>query len=262
MHTVILCGGKGTRLGELTRNTRPKPMIEIGTQPILEHIMRYYFSFGHKNFILCAGYLSWEIKNYFRTLQERHCDLTLDFADGKKTVHPNSDVPDWQVTIAETGLNTMTAGRVKRILQYLPEADSFMLTYGDGVADVDLDALVVFHNSHGKGLTLTGVIPPGRFGELVLEGDRIAEWAEKPQQSDRYINGGFMVMRRDFAERYIVPCDDTVMLERGPFEQASQDGEMMLYRHNGFWQCMDTFRDWELLNRIWDEGNAPWVNHG
>jgi glucose-1-phosphate cytidylyltransferase len=152
----------------------------------------------------------------------------------------------------------MTAGRVRQVLDQIPENESFMLTYGDGLSDVDINALVQFHEGHGKGMTMTGIVPPGRFGELVLSGDRVTEWAEKPQQSDRYINGGFMILRRDFAERYIRPCGDDIMLERQPFEQAAADGEMMLYRHDGFWQCMDTMRDWELLNRIWASGQAPW----
>jgi len=261
LNTVILCGGKGTRLGEVTQNTIPKPMARVGAMPILEHIMRYYSKYGHSDFVLCAGHLSWSIKEYFKTLRERHSDTLIDFAQGKIDVLSTNDAPDWRVTIVETGEDTMTAGRVRQVLKHLPAEGSFMLTYGDGLADVDLNALLAFHEEHGRGLTLTGVIPPGRFGEIILDGDRVTDWAEKPQQSDRYINGGFMVMRRDFAERYIAPQDDTVMLERAPFEQAARDGEMMLYRHNGFWQCMDTTRDWELLNRIWAEGNAPWSEY-
>ncbi len=258
MKTVILCGGKGTRLGEVTQNIIPKPMVEIGGFPILEHIMRYYGKFGHNEFVLCAGHLSWSIKSYFKTLHERHSDMVIDFTRGGLELKGSSAVPDWTVTIAETGADTMTAGRVRRVLKYLPTDGSFMLTYGDGVADVDLDALIAFHESHGRGLTMTGVIPPGRFGEIIHDGDTVTDWAEKPQQSDRYINGGFMVMRRDFAEKYIAPCDDRIMLERDSFEQAARDREMMLFRHNGFWQCMDTARDWEALNSIWDAGNAPW----
>lgn len=258
MKTIILCGGKGTRLGEVTQNMIPKPMVEIGGFPILEHIMRYYSKFGHNDFVLCVGHLSWAIKNYFKTLHERHGDMVIDFASDRIELHNSTAVPDWTVTIAETGADTMTAGRVRQVLKYIPKDGSFLLTYGDGLADVDLNALISFHESHGRGLTMTGVIPPGRFGEIVLDGNTVSEWAEKPQQSNRYINGGFMVMRRDFAEKYVAPCDNTIMLEREPFEQAARDGEIMLYRHNGFWQCMDTTRDWELLNRIWSAGNAPW----
>lgn len=259
MHTVILCGGKGTRIGEVTQGLRPKPMVEIGGRPILDHIMRYYYSFGHDHFVLCVGHQSWSIKSYFMSLRERHSDITLDFGAQRTEFHKATSMPNWTVTIAETGEDTMTAGRLRRILEYLPDDGSFMLTYGDGLADVDLDALMAFHRDHGRGLTMTGVIPPGRFGEIVLEGDRVAEWAEKPQQSDRYINGGFMVMRRDFAERYIAGCDDTVMLERAPFERAARDDEIMMFRHRGFWQCMDTMRDWQSLNGIWQSGEAPWA---
>lgn len=260
MKTVILCGGKGTRLGEVTQNAIPKPMVEIGGKPMLDHIMRYYSSFGHDEFILCAGHLSWSIKSYFTTMRERFADLTVDFSNGEITRHPGDSLPDWKVTIAETGTSTMTAGRIRRVLDYIGEDESFMLTYGDGLADVDLNALLAFHRDHGAGMTMTGIVPPGRFGEIILSDDRVTEWAEKPQRSDRYINGGFMVMQRDFARDFIEPYGDNVMLEREPFEKAAEAGEMMLFRHEGFWQCMDTMRDWELLNTIWDQGNAPWAN--
>lgn len=259
MKTVILCGGKGTRIGEVTGNLIAKPMASIGGDPILLHIMKYYSRFGHRDFILCAGNLSWSIKSYFLHFRERHADLTIDLRRGELRFRGSDAVEDWEVTIAETGPDTMTAARIRRVLEYLPKRESFMLTYGDGLADVDLDSLLRFHASHGKGLTITGVIPPGRFGEIGLEGDRICEWAEKPVPTDRYINGGFMVVRRDFAERFIAPCADDVMLEREPFEKAAAAGEMMLYRHSGFWQCMDTMRDWELLNALWLKGAAPWA---
>ncbi len=259
MKTIILCGGKGTRLGELTGNLIPKPMADIGSEPILLHIMRYYSRFGHREFVLCAGHLSWAIKSYFLNFRERHADLTIDLGRSETRLHGSDAVDDWLITIAETGPDTMTAGRIRRSLKHLPEDGSFMLTYGDGLADVNLETLLRFHESHGKGLTMTGVIPPGRFGEIGLEGDNITEWAEKPVAGDRYINGGFMVVRRDFAERFIAPCADDVMLEREPFERAAAAGEMMLYRHSGFWQCMDTMRDWELLNTLWSQGTAPWA---
>jgi glucose-1-phosphate cytidylyltransferase len=258
MKTVILCGGKGTRLGEVTQNMIPKPMANIGEMPIVEHIMRYYYAFGHKDFVLCVGHLSWAIKSYFLNMRERHGNITIDFATGGTIVHEAGPVPNWKVTICETGADTMTAGRIGRVLNHLDAEESFMLTYGDGVSNVDLSALLDFHKSHGRGMTMTGIIPPGRFGELVLDGDRVAEWAEKPQRTDRYINGGFMVMRRDFAETYVKCYGDDMMLEREPLERAAADGELMLYRHDGFWQCMDTLRDWELLNHLWSEGKAPW----
>jgi glucose-1-phosphate cytidylyltransferase len=261
MKTVILCGGKGTRIGELTQNLIPKPMVEIGDIPILAHIMKYYSSYGHDEFVLCAGHLSWSIKSYFLNLRERHEDLTIDFANTKTHLHGGVNKESWRVTIAETGTETMTAGRIRRVLNHLPDEGSFLMTYGDGVSDVNLDALIKFHESHGRGLTMTGVIPPGRFGEMSTNGDMITNWAEKPYKSNHYINGGFMVMRRDFAEKYIAPCEDNIMLERQPLERAAADGEMMLYRHSGFWQCMDTLRDWKLLNDLWETGNAPWARN-
>lgn len=259
MKTVILCGGRGTRLGEVTQDTIPKPMAMVGERPILDHLMRYYYSYGHREFILCAGHLSWSIKNYFLTMRDRFCDLKIDFSDGSVVRTSREILPDWEVTIAETGSSTMTAGRVRKILDYLGTDDNFMLTYGDGLADIDLDALLAFHRSHGAGMTMTGVIPPGRFGEIISSADKITEWAEKPQQSNRYINGGFMVLKSEFAREVLASCGDDVMLEREPFEKAALAGQMMLYRHEGFWQCMDTTRDWNLLNSLWRNDNAPWI---
>jgi glucose-1-phosphate cytidylyltransferase len=258
MKVVILCGGKGTRLGEVTQNAIPKPMVEVGGIPIIHHIIEYYNSFGHTDFILCVGHLSWVIKSYFLSLRERFLDLTIDFANGQVNVHGNHSLPNWKVTIVETGASTMTAGRVGRALDYIGDDTDFMLTYGDGLADIDLNMLVDFHHKHDVGMTMTGVVSPGRFGELVTEGNRVIQWAEKPQPSDRYINGGFMVMKTDFARKYVAPFGDEIMLEREPFENAAKAGEMMLYKHNGYWQCMDTLRDWEILNNAWEKGNAPW----
>ena len=260
MKVVILCGGKGTRLGEVTGNALPKPMVAVGEQPILWHLMRSYARFGHRRFILAAGHLSWAIKTYFLDYHARLSDVTIDTARaGALTFHDAAPVDDWSVTIAETGAETMTAGRVRRIARYLDDDESFMLTYGDGLADVDLAALAAFHRAHGKLITVTGVVPPGRFGEIVHEGDRVIEWAEKPHATDRYINGGFMVVRRQFIDRFLADKDDLVMLEREPLAEATAAGEMMLYRHHGFWQCMDTMRDWEMLNELWATGDAPWT---
>jgi glucose-1-phosphate cytidylyltransferase len=261
MKVVILCGGKGTRLGEVTGNLIPKPMAEIGGEPILLHIMRSYASFGHREFILCAGYLSWVIKSYFLNYHARQADLTVETASpGHLTFHDGHLLDDWKVTIAETGIETATAGRLRQVAKYIEPGESFMLTYGDGLSDVDLTALEAFHNSHGKMATMTGVVPPGRFGELVLNDDNVIDWAEKPVVADRFINGGFMVMRREFIDHFIQGKDDTVMLEREPLAEATAAGELMLFRHNGFWQCMDTARDWALLNEVWDSGVAPWVS--
>ena len=260
MKVVILCGGKGTRLGEVTGNLVPKPMVAVGEQPIVWHIMRRYAQFGHREFILAAGHLSWAIKNYFLDYHARLSDVTVrTAAPGAVTFHDEALLDDWTVTVAETGAETMTAGRVRRIARYLGDDESFMLTYGDGVADIDLAELAAFHRGHGRMVTMTGVIPPGRFGELVHEGDRVIDWAEKPVTSDRYINGGFMVIRREFIDRFLGDKADDVMLEREPLAEATAAGELTLYRHHGFWQCMDTMRDWELLNDLWEQGDAPWA---
>ena len=213
MKVVILCGGKGTRLGEVTGNLVPKPMVAVGEQPIVWHIMRRYAQFGHREFILAAGHLSWAIKNYFLDYHARLSDVTVRTAvPDAVTFHDEAPLDDWTVTVAETGAETMTAGRVRRIARYLGDDESFMLTYGDGLADIDLAELAAFHRSHGRMVTMTGVIPPGRFGELVHEGDRVIDWAEKPVASDRYINGGFMVIRREFIDRFLGDKADDVML--------------------------------------------------
>ena len=259
MKTVILCGGKGSRLGELTQGLIPKPMVEIGGIPILHHIMKYYSSFGHKDFILCSGYLGWAIKNYFLHLREREHDLIIDFSSGEVSMRGGLDRLDWKITVADTGQNTMTAGRLRQVLPYLDDDESFMLTYGDGLSNINLDELYNFHIGHGRGLTISGVLPPGRFGEMAINGDAVTDWTEKPNSSDRYINGGFMVMRKDFVEKFVSPYSDEVMLEREPFERAATEGQMMIFRHNGFWQCMDTPRDWEYLQSVWTSGDSPWV---
>ena len=258
MKTVLLCGGKGTRLGEVTGSALPKPMVRIGGRPILWHIMKQYSAAGFNDFVVCAGHLSWSIKEYFLNYHAQHADVTVSTAARAPVrFHGGEGTEDWTVTIAETGEDTMTAGRVKRVAGYV-DGDDFMLTYGDGVSNVDLAALLAFHRAHGKLMTMTGVIPAGRFGELVIEDDRVAEMQEKPMATDRYINGGFMVLKRAFIDRFLPGDVDGVMLEREPFAEAARAGEMMLFKHDGFWQCMDTLRDWELLNALWDSGRAPW----
>lgn len=258
VQTVLLCGGKGTRLGEVTGSAVPKPMVQIGGRPILWHIMKQYAAAGFDRFVICAGHLSWSIKEYFLNYHAQQADVTISTsARSPVRFHGSQGVEDWEVTIAETGEETMTAGRVKRIADYI-DGEDFLLTYGDGVADVDLRALVEFHKAHGRMLTMTGVIPPGRFGELVIAGDRISEMNEKPMASDRYINGGFMVLKKTFIDTFLAGDVDGIMLEREPMREAAKAGEMMLFRHNGFWQCMDTLRDWEHLNGLWAGGEAPW----
>lgn len=260
MKVVILCGGKGTRLGEVTGNLIPKPMAMVGNEPILVHIMRSYARCGHREFILCTGHLSWAIKSYFLDYHARQADVTIQTGNrGDVTFHDAHELDDWKVTIAETGSDSGTAGRLRKVAKYLEPDESFMLTYGDGVSNVDLAALEAFHRNHGRLVTMTGVVPPGRFGELVLDGDTVTDWAEKPLVSDRYINGGFMVMQREFIDRFAADKDDEVMLEREPLAEATAAGELMLFRHGGFWQCMDTARDWALLNELWESGNALWA---
>jgi len=258
MKVVILCGGRGTRLGEITGSAIPKPMVKIGEEPMLWHIMDLYSRAAHHEFILCVGHLSWSIKEYFLNFRAQRSDLQI--STGEPTIVRFLSVPptsSWDVTIAETGADTMTAGRLRRVAKYLDD-DNFMLTYGDGVSDVDLNGLLAFHQAHGKMITMTGVIPPARFGELAVVGEQVVEMSEKPQQTNRYINGGFMVVRRAFIDAFIATDSDDIMLEREPFSAAAEAGEMMLYRHDGYWQCMDTMRDWELLNRLWKTGAAPW----
>jgi glucose-1-phosphate cytidylyltransferase len=259
LQVVILCGGKGTRLGDVTGGVLPKPMVSIGAHPILWHIMRHYARAGHNQFILAAGHLNEVIKDYFLNFHARNTDFTVRTGSPDSVdFHCADTLDDWTVTIADTGDDTMTAGRLKRIAHYL-QPGNFMLTYGDGVSDIDLASLEKFHVEHGGAVTITGVVPPGRFGELRLDGNRVAEMQEKPSVRDRYINAGFMVFKREFIDRFI-SCDaDPIMLEREPFSDAAQAGEMHMFKHDGFWQCMDTARDWAFLNELWNSPKAPWI---
>jgi glucose-1-phosphate cytidylyltransferase len=259
MQVVILCGGKGTRLGDVTGNLIPKPMAQIGDRPIITHIMQHYSRAGFNRFILCAGHLSWTIKDYFMNFHAREADIRLSTTDEKRVqVLSGGQHENWDITIAETGLDTGTSGRLRRIHKYL-DGEDFMLTYGDGVSDVDLKALAAFHKAHGRKVSMTGIVPPGRFGELLLDGDRVVEMQEKPQVSERYINGGFMVMKKSFIDEFVVPQADTIMLEREPLANAALADELRLFRHHGFWQCMDTARDWSYLNDLYASGKAPWL---
>lgn len=257
MKVVLLCGGQGTRIGEVTQGVMPKPLVPIDGKPILWHIMKSFSRQGFSEFLICAGHLGDRIKEYFYNYKMHNRDILVRTATGDLELLGDGG-EDWSVLVADTGAETQTAGRVARIAKYLDD-EPFLLTYGDGLSDVDLAALLAFHRAHGKLATITGVIPPGRFGELRLEGDAIVEMQEKPHQSDRFINGGFMVLERAFVDRYCVgPDADATMLERAPFETAALDGELMMFRHEGFWQCMDTTRDWELLNRLAKQPEAPW----
>jgi len=255
MKVVILAGGLGTRLAEET-DTVPKPMVEVGDRPILFHIMSHYASQGFNDFVIALGYKGRVIKRYMleaRNLAHRH--TTIDMTSGEVTFNGDFDFPDWTVHLLETGLHTMTAGRVRQALPLL-DGEPFMLTYGDGLSDIDLGALLDFHRSHGKLATLSIVRPTSLFGHLQIEGDQITEFIEKPQTLGGWINGGFMVMEPGVAD-YLAVSDDTP-LERDPLENLAKDGQLMAYRHHGFWQCMDSLKDKRLLEQLWEGGNAPW----
>lgn len=258
MQVVILCGGLGTRIREVSENVLPKPMIPIGSKPILWHIMNNYAQAGHTDFILCLGHLGSKVKEYFLNHQAMDTDVSVTLGRSPKIeYHGEYREEGWQVTLAETGEKAGTAARVARIRKYIKD-DHFMLTYGDGVSNVDFNRLIDFHTSHSKPLSITGVVPPGRFGELDVQDDRVTRMQEKPTESNRYINGGFMVINRDFIDNYLNDCSTDLMLEQEPFAKAAEAGDMMMFKHDGFWQCMDTARDWEYLNRLWQQQGAPW----
>lgn len=253
MKTVILAGGLGTRLSEET-HLRPKPMVEIGEKPILWHIMNIYGHFGFQEFVVALGYKSEVVKDYFLNFHAMNADLTVDLATGG--VRIQNDKPlGWKVHLAETGLMTQTGGRVKRIAPWLGMDRTFMLTYGDGLADVDIRALVEFHRSHGKLATVTAVRPPARFGGILLSGDRVSSFVEKPQAGEGWINGGFLVLEREVLD--LIEGDET-SFEYGPLHVLAERGQLMAYQHEGFWQAMDTQRDRGQLERLWAEGRAPW----
>lgn len=254
MKVVLLAGGLGTRISEES-HLKPKPMIEIGEQPILWHIMKSYSHYGFNEFIICAGYKQHIIKEYFADYYLHRSDITFDFSDGgSMTVHNNISEP-WKVTVVDTGLNTMTGGRVKRIAPYVGN-EAFMLTYGDGVSDIDIGKLVDFHKSHGKLATMTAVNVGQRFGVLDIDdGGKIEAFREKEQGDGAVINGGFMVLQPEVFD-YI--DDDTTIFEKAPLERLAHKGQLMAYNHDGFWQCMDTQRDKFQLEELWIDGKAPW----
>ena len=252
MKVILLAGGLGTRLSEYTESL-PKPMVRIGRKPILWHIMKTFAHFGHKDFYIALGYKAEVIKDYFLHYRTFNADFTVDLGDGTVTPHQLDEV-DWKVTLVDTGQHSMTGGRVKRMKQYISD-ETCLLTYGDGVSDVDLDQVITFHKSHGKMVTVTTVHPGARFGELELEGEKVTSFQEKPQIGQGWVNGGYFVIEPEFFE--LIEEDKTI-LEREPLEQAAQMGEMMAFRHKGFWQCMDTKRDHDNLEKFWDSGKAPW----
>lgn len=252
MKVVILAGGRGSRLSEETA-ARPKPMVEIGGKPMLWHIMQIYASHGFKDFLIACGYKGELIKEYFRNAFVHHNDYVIDLKDGSMSlVNPGSI--DWRVGVMDTGMETMTGGRIRRLRQHVGD-EPFLVTYGDGVGDIDITALVEFHKSHGKTATVTAVRPPARFGGLTLDGDSVSRFSEKPQTEEGWINGGFLVFEPGIFD--YLDGDDTV-LERESLERLADEGELMAYRHRGFWQPMDTQRERELLETLWLSGDAPW----
>ncbi|MGI8594317.1 MAG: glucose-1-phosphate cytidylyltransferase [Solirubrobacteraceae bacterium] len=253
MKAVILAGGLGSRFSEET-GVRPKPMIEIGAKPILWHIMKAYSAYGVNEFVVCLGYKGYVIKEYFANYHLHACDVTFDLAGGHMEIHQSSAEP-WTVTLVETGEATMTGGRLRRVLPYLEGEEAFCFTYGDGVADLDVGALLDFHRRSGTLATVTGVQPSGRFGALEIEDGRVSGFREKPQGDGGWINGGFFVLSPEVG-RYLV--DDATVWEEEPLEGLARDGQLALYQHRGFWQAMDTLRDQRHLQELWESGDAPW----
>jgi glucose-1-phosphate cytidylyltransferase len=252
MKVGILAGGLGSRLSEET-TIKPKPMVEIGEMPILWHIMRYYYEFGHEDFVIALGYKGDYIKRWFWDHAHLAADLTVRSGQGTVESHGNA-AEDWTVELIETGRNTNTGGRIKRLVPYMGD-ETFMMTWGDGVGTVDLKALEEFHRSHGKLVTLTAVRPPARYGHIEIDGNQIIEFSEKPQAAEGWINGAFFVMEPEVAN-YI--DDDDTLFEREPLQRLAADGQLMAYHHNDFWACMDTVRDKVMLENLWESEKAPW----
>ena len=253
MKVVILAGGYGTRISEES-HLKPKPMIEIGDMPIIWHIMKQYSHFGFNDFIICAGYKQNVIKEWFANYFIYTSDITFDFSKGNEIIVHNKHSEPWKVTVVDTGLNTMTGGRIKRVKDYIGN-NTFFLTYGDGVSNVDIQKSLEFHKAHGKLATITTIQPEGRFGYIDLSGDQVLSFREKSERDAGWINAGFMVLEPkviDFIE------GDSSVFEREPMEKIAASGEMMCYKHTGFWQCMDTLRDKEKLEKLWASGSAPW----
>ena len=253
MKVVLLAGGFGTRISEESQY-KPKPMIEIGDMPILWHIMKTYSSYGFDEFIICAGYKQHVIKQWFADYFLHTSDITFDFSKGNQMIIHDAHAENWKVTVVDTGLHTMTGGRLKRIKKYLGD-EPFFMTYGDGVADVNIPATLEFHKSHGKLATMTAIRPESRYGMIDMENGLVRSFREKSQSDVGWINGGFMVLDPKVLD-YIDGDGD--MFERAPMERLAEDGQLMCYCHEGFWQCMDTLRDKQKLESLWESGKAPW----
>ena len=253
MKVVLLAGGFGTRLSEQTQLI-PKPMVKIGERPILWHIMQRYAKSGFTNFCVALGYKAEVVKEYFLNYHHLNSDFEVSLATGQ-VVSYRSSSDDWHVKLIDTGLNTMTGGRLKRLKQYLDD-EPFLLTYGDGVSDIDIATLANFHKNHGKMVTVTAVRPRARFGELTLVGDTVTDFEEKPEVLNGWVNGGYFICQPEFLN-YMV--DDQTVLEQEPLAQIAKLGELMAYKHDGFWQCMDTKRDHDYLEKLWSSGSAPWI---
>ena len=252
MKVIILAGGFGIRLSEYTKSI-PKPMVTVGGKPILWHIMNTYASFNHNDFYVALGYKAEVIKDFFLNYRTLNSDFTVDLYSGNIIEHQQDNV-NWKITLVDTGLNSMTGGRVKRMQDYIGD-EAFLLTYGDGVADVDLDALVKFHKGHEKMVTVSAVHPGARFGELDINDNIVTSFKEKPQVTQGWINGGYFVIEPEFFN--LIEGDSTI-LEKEPLEKVAQMGELMSYKHDGFWQCMDTKRDRDVLEDLWKANSAPW----
>jgi glucose-1-phosphate cytidylyltransferase len=259
MKVVILCGGYGTRIRDVAENL-PKPMIPVGSHPILWHLMKYYSWWGHTQFVLCLGYMGHVIKDFFLNYEMNTCDFTITLGKGSDAVRPHKGLSEsgWEITMAETGLDTMTGARIRRIHEYIAGEDNFLLTYGDGLADVNLDRLVKFHQSHGRVLTVCGVRPPGRFGELMSDSSGVVtEFNEKPQATEGRISGGFFVCRKELFN--YLPERSDLVFEVEPMRELVAEKQLVVYEHDGFWQPMDTYRDYNYLNGIVSKGHAPWM---
>jgi glucose-1-phosphate cytidylyltransferase len=252
---IILCGGLGTRLREET-DFRPKPMVNIGDRPILWHIMKTFTHYGFKDFILALGYKGQMIKNYFCHYELMNNDVTIELGQPDKIlIHQQHEEKGWRITLSDTGEKALKGARLKKVQKYVTE-DVFMVTYGDGIADIDINALLAFHKSHKRLATVTGINPDSRFGKLKIEGDQVISFHEKPYDDGGLINGGFFVFNRNLFD--YLTADNDCDLEYGPLEKIAQEGQLMVYKHKGFWACMDTLRDMDYLNKLWEENQAAW----